>query len=44
MKLNLVNSGIRQRHAALQFARSFDGMDDETALKIIQLLEEGKKD
>lgn len=44
MKLNLVNSGIRQRHAALQFARSFDGMDDETALKIIQLLKEGKKD
>ena len=41
MKLNLINSSNSQRQAALQFARSFDGMDDETALKIIKLLEKG---
>lgn len=39
MKLNMQNSGILQRQTALQFARSFDGMDDETALKIMKLLE-----
>ena len=39
MKLNLKNSGILQRQTALQFARSFDGMDDETASKIMRLLE-----
>ena len=32
------NAGIQQRRAALQFARSFDEMDDETALKILELL------
>lgn len=32
------NSGINQRRAAMQFARSFDKMDDETALKILDLL------
>ncbi|MBQ0064743.1 MAG: helix-turn-helix domain-containing protein [Firmicutes bacterium] len=42
MKLNLVNSSNNQRLAALQFARSFDGMDDETAIKIIKLLEKGE--
>lgn len=37
------NAGINKRKAALQFARSFDQMDDETALKILNLLknEEG---
>ena len=39
MKLNMQNSGILQRKTALQFARSFDGMDDETAQKIMNLLE-----
>lgn len=32
------DSGINQRKAALQFARSFDEMDDDTALKILNLL------
>ena len=32
------NSGTNQRKAAFQFARSFDEMDDETALKILELL------
>ena len=36
------NSGINQRKAALQFARSFDGMDDETAIKIMNLLKNKK--
>ena len=34
------NAGINQRKAAMQFARSFDEMDDETALKILELLRE----
>ncbi len=37
-KLPMENAGIHQRRAALQFARSFDEMDDETALKILELL------
>lgn len=32
------NASTTQRRAALQFARSFDEMDDETALKILELL------
>ena len=32
------NAGPIQRKAAIQFARSFDEMDDETALKILDLL------
>ena len=32
------DSGVIQRQAAMQFARSFDEMDDETALKILELL------
>lgn len=32
------NAGITKRKAALQFARSFDNMDDETAAKILELL------
>ncbi|MFC2658665.1 MAG: helix-turn-helix domain-containing protein [Segatella sp.] len=31
-------AGSNQRRAALQFARSFDEMDDETAIKILELL------
>ena len=31
-------AGINKRRAAMQFARSFEGMDDETALKILELL------
>ena len=36
------NSGTIQRKAALQFARSFDGMDDETAIQILNLLKNKK--
>ena len=32
------DSGVNQRKAALQFARSFDEMDDETAIGILNLL------
>ena len=32
------NAGIEKRRAAMQFARSFDKMDDETAEKILELL------
>lgn len=39
MKLDLKTASILQRSAAIQFARSFEGMDDETAKKIMQLLE-----
>lgn len=40
------NAGNYQRKAALQFARSFDEMDDETAIKILELLskKEGKSE
>ena len=39
MKLSLINSSNQKRNAALQFARSFDDMDDETASKIAEILE-----
>ncbi len=38
-KIVVSNSGINQRKAAMQFARSFDDMDDETALYILDLLQ-----
>ena len=31
-------AGINKRKVAMQFARSFEGMDDDTALKILELL------
>lgn len=37
-KIVLRNASINRRKAAVQFARSFDEMDDETALKILELL------
>ena len=37
-KITPINAGIQQRRAAMQFARSFDEMDDETATKILELL------
>ena len=37
-KINTFSAGNQQRKVALQFARSFDSMDDETALKILELL------
>lgn len=39
MKIDLKDSSIMQRRAALQFARSFDGIDDVTAERIIALLQ-----
>lgn len=39
MKLDLKSSEFFQRTAALQFARSFDNMDEDTAKRIIELLE-----
>ena len=41
MKVSMINKGKYQRNAALQFARSFDDMDEETAKKIIDLLNKG---
>ena len=41
-KIILGNAGVNQRRAAMQFARSFEEMDDETALKIMAIL--GKKE
>lgn len=38
VKISTGNAGAAQRRAALQFARSFDNMDDETAIKILELL------
>ena len=39
MKIDLKSSEFFQRTAAMQFARSFDNMDEDTAKKIIELLE-----
>lgn len=39
MKLDLKSASVFQRSAALQFARSFENMDEETAKKIMKLLE-----
>ena len=41
-KIPVQNAGYNQRRAAMQFARSFDKMDDETAMKVLELL--SKKD
>ena len=40
MKLDLTKTSSFKRAAALQFARSFEGMDEETALKIMQIFNE----
>ncbi len=37
-KIRVGNAGVTQRKAAMQFARSFDNMDDETAARILELL------
>ncbi|MBQ5988365.1 MAG: helix-turn-helix transcriptional regulator [Oscillospiraceae bacterium] len=39
MKLDLKSAAEFKRTAALQFARSFENMDEETAKKIMELLE-----
>ena len=38
IKVNLTETTQNKRHMALQFARSFDNMDEETAMRIIKLL------
>ena len=43
IKINLSRSGIAQRSAAIQFQRSFDKMDDETANEILKIIERNKK-
>lgn len=42
-KLKMQNVGIFQRRAAMEFARSFDDMDDETAIKIMELSNKKKE-
>ncbi|MDO4650837.1 MAG: helix-turn-helix transcriptional regulator [Eubacteriales bacterium] len=37
-KIPIGDAGLAKRRAVLKFARSFDDMDDETAEKIIELL------
>lgn len=41
-KLVMGEASNNKRRAALKIARSFDDMDDETALKIIELLSKNK--
>lgn len=43
IKLDLSHSGVSQRSAAIQFQRSFDDMDDETAKEILKIIERNKK-
>ena len=43
-KISAICAGINQRKAALQFARSFDKMDDETAQKVLELLSSREDD
>lgn len=43
-KIDMKDSSILKRRAALSFARSFEDIDDDTAAEIIKLLEaKGKK-
>jgi transcriptional regulator with XRE-family HTH domain len=44
IKLNLSGSSAYQRDAALQFARSFGGIDENTAQKILELLKRSNND
>ena len=39
-KIAIKDSGINQRRAAMQFARSFDELADDTAIKILKLLKD----
>ena len=41
MKINLVNTNNVKRQMALQFQRSFDDIDEETARRIIEMLNSG---
>lgn len=42
-KISVGNASTSRRKVAVQFARSFDEIDDETALKILELLKKGEK-
>lgn len=42
-KISTLAAGNTQRRAAMQFARSFDSMDDDTAIKILELLSKKKE-
>ena len=44
IKLNLSGSSAYQRDAALQFARSFGEIDENTAQKILELLKRSNND
>lgn len=41
VKINLVSSGNTQRRLAVQFQRSFEKLDEDTAEAIMKLLDEG---
>ena len=41
VKLNLISASIPQRRVAVQFQRSFEKLDDETANAIFELLNKG---
>jgi len=43
-RISTENAGVNQRKAAMVFARSFDDLDDETAVKIMDILRKGKGD
>lgn len=43
IKLGLVNTNSVQRNVAIQFQRSFDNLDDESAKQIIEILERNQK-
>ena len=42
LKINLTNSNQYKRNLAVQFQRSFDDIDEETAKSIIELLNKGE--
>lgn len=41
MKINLSNANFTQRKVAVQFQRSFENLDDDTATEILKLLNKG---
>lgn len=43
VRINLSEAKIQQRRAAMQFARSFDEMDADTATKILELLKSAEE-
>lgn len=44
VKVNLINTTNFKREMAVQFQRSFDSIDDDTAEKIMKLLNNSKED